>query len=93
MNERTKAFLDRLLNEGIKPHVEKIATIHAVGDVAIVFFDVETADDNARSFGWTGGRSECTSMNRTRAAKFADAIAKIAPTDPAVGWLRSTPMK
>lgn len=92
----THEFLNRLLEEGIKPLSEKIATIHLNGDVAVLFFEIETGDSaeaktamaSAKDLGWTGGRAEVAAMTKTRAAKFADAIATIAPTDPAIAWLR-----
>jgi hypothetical protein len=54
----TAAALNRLLEEGIKPHARTLAEIAAAGNVAIVVFDLAADDDllqaAARAAGWDG---------------------------------------
>lgn len=93
-----RPFHERLLDEAIKPNAEALARILLDGDVAIVFFEVgdgpsamrKDAVDGARVLGWRGSRVEVSRMTKRRAAKYADTIARIAPSDPAAGWLRRT---
>ena len=99
--EETRAVYERIVAEGIKPHAETIARAHDNGEVAVVFFNISdehshamaSADvrgyrDAVKSMGWRGGRSECVAWNRTRAEKFADALARTSPADPCAQWLR-----
>jgi hypothetical protein len=50
--------LDRLLNEGIKPHADTLAEISAAGEIAIVVYDLAADDpqvqEAARAAGWDG---------------------------------------
>ncbi len=55
MGKKVRSVLERLLNEGIKPHAKEIATIAADGDVAIVVFEPGAgAARAAREAGWDG---------------------------------------
>jgi hypothetical protein len=86
---QSQAFLDRLLEEGIKPHAMTIAIASAAGEVSVVFYDVASefpvSVAAARALGWRGGRSECIPLNRTHAERIAD---KLPSAVPSAKWLR-----
>ena len=44
-DDRTATFLDRLLNEGIKPHAETISPIHLSGGIAVVVYNWHGDDE------------------------------------------------
>ena len=89
--------LDRIHEEGIVPHADTIARIFLERGVALLFFEVglgppemrAASESGARAFGWRGGRVEVGRINKTRAARFAGALARSWPADvAAVAWLR-----
>jgi len=86
---RSDAFLERLLQEGIKAKKDEIAQVWDKGDVAVLFYNVDRTDElavrSATSGGWTGERVEVHRLKRKRAVAFAD---NLPPGDPAARWLR-----
>jgi hypothetical protein len=92
-----RAILDRIHTEGIVPNADTLARIFLERDVALLFFEVghgppgmrEASEEGARALGWRGGRIEVGRMNKTRAARLADAISRATPGDTAaIAWLR-----
>lgn len=63
--------MDRILEQGIKPHVEAIARIGLDGDLAVVVFEPsDEAKPALAAFGWDG--KPVFSVNRTRAIKLME---------------------
>lgn len=89
-DERVKAFMDRLVELGLKPQAETLARAYVAGDVAVVFFEVGAwAQSAARAHGWNG-QDGATWITKTRAMKLADALERSHPGDHAgTSWLRS----
>ena len=81
--------LGKELNDVVQSHRERICRIFLEGDVAVLFHRVRPEDEVfARLLGWSGKGSEVVRMNKTRAARFADALERECPGDGAVAWLR-----
>ena len=84
---RTQKYLDRLLDEGIKPNAQKIAPIFLSQDVALLFFNPGPGSDvrkAAKLMGWKGREIEVRRMPEAMAQMLA---ASLMPGDPAAGWL------
>lgn len=60
-------FMNRLLDEGIKPHATTIAGIVSSGDIAGVVFDLHPdLHNDAKSWGWNGADPVFRVSNRLR---------------------------
>jgi hypothetical protein len=86
-------FMNRILDEGVKPHAETIAKIALNRDVAVVAFEVvddpPIVKESLRSLGWHG--EPVFALNRTRAEQMAVESAK--RNDPVTAaWLRRRTM-
>ena len=55
MTKATSELIERIVNQGIRPHAPELAVIGFSGDVAVVVFEPgEDAKETARDIGWDG---------------------------------------
>lgn len=80
--EETAAFMDRVLDMSVKPHVEKIARIAADGDVAIVFHEAATDLPHVRTFVDTLRRSETGPVVRLTRSRARTLFRDLETQDP-----------
>ena len=86
MDGKTVKILDRLLDEGIKPHATEIAEIVADGDLAALMFEPsEQAKQAVQSLGWDG-QAAAFKVAGERAKALAVQLRKVGDTATAA-WL------
>jgi len=88
--ESSAEYMNRLLDDGIKPHVFQLSRIISDGDVAVVLFEpCEEAKEAATELGWDGQSHVFRMSNRIR-RRYIEILRKKCPEDKITPrWLDS----
>lgn len=90
VDQQTKEFLEKLMDEAMKPNFNEMRRIWRYGDVAVLFWKLAPgAEQAARDLGWSGGDGpQVRRMKAKEAERVARNIQRTHPHDGAIAWLR-----